>query len=37
VDGYCNFWLEFVLTDGKVTAVVRLYDDGRRETSLRSE
>ena len=37
VDGYCNFWLEFVLTDGGVTAVVRLYDDGRRETSPRSE
>jgi hypothetical protein len=35
VDGYCNFWLEFVLTDGKVTAVARLYDDGRRETSAR--
>jgi predicted alpha/beta superfamily hydrolase len=37
VDGHCYFWLEFVLTDGKVTAVVRLYEDGRRETSLRSE
>jgi hypothetical protein len=37
VDGYCNFWLEFVLTDGKVKAVARLYDDGRRETSPRSE
>jgi hypothetical protein len=37
VDGYCYFWLEFLLTDGKVTAVVRLYDEGRRETSPRSK
>jgi predicted alpha/beta superfamily hydrolase len=37
LDGLNNFWLEFVLTDGKVAAVVGLYNDGRRETSPRSK
>ncbi len=36
LDSYDNFWLEFVLTDGKVTAVVGLYDYGQREPSPRS-
>jgi hypothetical protein len=35
VEGYDSFWLEFVLTDGKATAVIGLYADGRRESSPR--
>jgi hypothetical protein len=37
LDGYDNFWLEFVSTDGKVTAVVGLYEGGQREPSPRSK
>ena len=35
VEGSDSFWLEFVLTDGKTSAVVGIYDDGRREPSPR--
>ena len=35
VEGYDSFWLEFVLTDGKATAVIGLYAGGRRESSPR--
>jgi predicted alpha/beta superfamily hydrolase len=37
VEGYDSFWLEFVITDGKVSAVVGLYADGRRESSPRTK
>ena len=36
VEGDDSFWLEFVLTDGKVSALVGLYADGRRESSPRT-
>lgn len=35
LDGYDNFWLEFVVVDGKAASVIGLYADGRRETSQR--
>ena len=35
VEGYDVYWIEFVLTDGKASAVVGLYADGRRESSPR--
>lgn len=36
VEGADGFWLEFVLTDGKVSALAGLYADGRRESSPRT-
>ena len=36
VEGNDSFWLEFVLTDGKVSALAGLYADGRRESSPRT-
>lgn len=36
VEGTDGFWLEFVLTDGKVSALAGLYADGRRESSPRT-
>jgi predicted alpha/beta superfamily hydrolase len=35
VEGYNVYWIEFVFTDGKITALVGLYADGRREPSPR--
>lgn len=35
LEGYENFWLEFVVVDGKAASVIGLYADGRREPSER--
>ncbi len=35
VEGNDSFWLEFVMTDGKASAVLGLYADGNRDTSRR--
>jgi len=37
LDGYENFWIEFVVTDGKAAEIVGLYGDGRREPSHRTK